>query len=67
MQWLSLVQMFMVMFVTLNTCRLATEGEFVSLMREHRALARVDLRRNTGKGGNKMGILKVRREESMDI
>lgn len=35
------------------------ESEFVSLMREHRALARVDLRGCSGKGGKKMGILKV--------
>lgn len=40
-------------------CSGALESEFVGLMREHRALARVDLRACSGRGGKDMGILKV--------
>lgn len=40
-----------------NALTADSEGEFVELMRDHRALARVDMRQNLSPG---LGILKVR-------
>lgn len=45
----------------LPDCRLDTEREFVILMRQHKALSRVDLRQCTGRGAAIMGILKASR------